>query len=325
MSAAYAPAPDPRPVTVALVNNMPDAAFVDTEGQFRRAMAADPGAGTLDLRLYTISEMPRSEEVSTLIRSGYRDLDELWADPPDALIVTGTEPAQAQLPYEPYWPFLARLLEWAAESVPTTLLSCLASHASVLLFDGIERVPRATKCSGVFAGTVEDMGDPLTAGLPDLIRIPHSRINDVPEQAMIDAGYRIVIGSGPAGAGWAVATRKHREALFLLCQGHPEYSTLSLLREYRRDVRRSLFGRGGVPYPPLPEGYLRPEGAAILESFAHRAAAPGADPRELWAGFPFEAAAAAVENTWAAPSAALYANWLGLARAAMTPSRAAQA
>jgi len=74
-----------------------------------------------------------------------------------------------------------------------------------------------------------------------------------------------------------------------------------------------------VPYPPLPEGYLRPEGTATLESFAHRAAAPGSDPRELWASFPFEEAAATVENTWAAPSATLYGNWLSLARAAMTP------
>jgi homoserine O-succinyltransferase/O-acetyltransferase len=325
MPAAQALAIDPRPITVALVNNMPDAAFVDTEGQFRRAMAADPGVGRLDLQLYTLSEVPRSEAISSLIRSDYRDLDELWANPPDALIVTGTEPAQAQLPYEPYWPFLARLLEWAADAVPTTLLSCLASHASILLFDGIERVPRPTKCSGVFAGTVQDPRDPLAAGLPDLVPIPHSRINDVPEDALIRAGYRIIIGSGPAGAGWAVAARRYREGLFLLCQGHPEYSTLSLLREYRRDVRRSLFGRGAVPYPPLPVGYLRPEGVAILENFAHRAAAPGAEPLELWADFPFDGSAATVENTWAAPSATLYANWLGLARAAMPVQRTAQA
>ena len=325
MTAPEALATDLPPVTVALVNNMPDAAFVDTEQQFRRAMAADPSSGPVALQLYTIAALPRSEAIAEVIRSQYCDLDQLWAHPPDALIVTGTEPAQAQLPYEPYWPFLARLLEWAASSVPTTLLSCLASHASILLFDGIERVPRSTKCSGVFAGTVEDRTDPLAAGLPELVPVPHSRINDVPEAALIDVGYRIVIGSGPAGAGWAVATRKHREGLFLLCQGHPEYSTLSLLREYRRDVRRSLFGRGAVPYPPAPEGYLAPEGTAILEEFAERAAAPGADPRELWASFPFDETAATVENSWAAPSATLYANWLGLARAALPAHPAAQA
>jgi homoserine O-succinyltransferase len=317
MPAPQALANDPRPFTVALVNNMPDAAFVDTEEQFQRMMASDPGGGRLDLQLYTIAEMPRSEATTSLIRSHYRDLDHLLEHPPDALIVTGTEPAQRQLQYEPYWPYLARLLEWAADCVPTTLLSCLASHASILLFDEIERTPRATKCFGVFAGAVEDSGDPLTSGLPQLVPVPHSRVNDVPDAALIDAGYRIIIGSGPAQAGWSVAARNYGERLFVLCQGHPEYSTVSLLREYRRDVRRSLFGRGLVGYPPLPEGYLRPEGEAILEDFAHRAATAGADPRELWASFPFEEAAATVQNTWAAASATLYANWLGLARAAL--------
>ena len=325
MPASRASATDPRPVTVALVNNMPDAAFVDTEAQFRGAMANDQSGGRLDLQLYTIAEIPRSAEITSLISSRYRDLDHLWENPPDALIVTGTEPAQTQLQYEPYWPYLARLLEWAAGSVPITLLSCLASHASVLLFDEIERKPRATKCCGVFAGAVTDPDDPLAAGLPDLMPVPHSRVNDVPEAALRDAGYRIVVGSGPARAGWSVAARNYGERLFVLCQGHPEYSTVSLLREYRRDVRRSLFGRGVIPYPTLPEGYLRPEGAAILEGFALRARAEGADPRALWAGFPFEQAAATVENTWAAASATLYANWLRLARAAVPVQRTARA
>jgi homoserine O-succinyltransferase/O-acetyltransferase len=305
----------PRPITVALVNNMPDSAFVQTENQFRRA-AEGPYGAEVNFELYTITEMPRSEAIAEVIESRYHGLDRLWARPPDALIVTGTEPAQVQLRYEPYWPYLARLLEWAAESVPTTLLSCLASHAATLLFDGIERVPRATKCSGVFHGLVEDPYDPLALGLPDTVPFPHSRLNDVPEAALVDAGYRIIVGTGSSGAGWAVAACHQGEGLFVLCQGHPEYGTLSLLREYRRDVRRCLFGRGAVPYPRLPAGYLCPAAVDTLEAFAERATTGNVDPLELWASFPFEEVAASVENTWATPSATLYANWLSLARAA---------
>jgi homoserine O-succinyltransferase/O-acetyltransferase len=309
------PTPASWPITVALVNNMPDSAFVDTENQFRRAAEGTSGAA-VNFDLYTITEIPRSEAIAEVIESRYQGLDELWSRPPDALIVTGTEPAQVSLRYEPYWPYLARLLEWAAASVPTTLLSCLASHASTLLFDGIERVPRASKCSGVFHGDVRDPYDPLAYGLPETVPFPHSRVNDVPEGALIDAGYRIVVGSGSSDAGWAVAARQHGDGLFVLCQGHPEYGTLSLLREYRRDVRRYLFGRGAVPYPRLPEGYLCRDAEVTLEGFADRAAAAHHDPRELWSIFPFDEVAASVENTWATPSATLYANWLSLARAA---------
>ena len=305
-----------RPITVGLVNNMPDSAFLDTENQFRGATLGANGSG-IEFELYTIKEIPRSEKVAALIEERYRGLDELWARPPDALIVTGTEPTQVKLRFEPYWPYLARLLEWAGDHVRTTLLSCLASHASILLFDGIERTPRTTKCSGVFEGTVEDPLDALAAGLPETVCIPHSRVNDVPETALVDAGYRIVIGTGSSGAGWSVAAREHRDGLFVLCQGHPEYGTLSLLREYRRDVRRSLFGRGAVPYPRLPDGYLGEEAVETMMKFERRAHATDMDPRELWPTFPFDEVAATVENNWAPVSAALYANWLQLARAAV--------
>ena len=49
----------PRPITVALVNNMPDSAFLDTEDQFRGAAMGADGAG-IDFELYTIKEIPRS-------------------------------------------------------------------------------------------------------------------------------------------------------------------------------------------------------------------------------------------------------------------------
>jgi homoserine O-succinyltransferase len=311
---------EPRPIKVGLVNNMPDSAFLDTENQFRGAAGGAGGSG-VEFELYTIKEIPRSEKVSALIEERYQGLDELWTRPPDALIVTGTEPTQVQLQFEPYWPYLARVLEWAADHVQTTLLSCLASHASLLLFDGIERRPRPAKCSGVFEGSVEDSLDPLATGLPDVVRMPHSRLNDVPEAALIEAGYRIVVGSGRSGAGWSVAARERGNGLFVLCQGHPEYGTLSLLREYRRDVRRSLFGRGAVPYPRLPDGYLGEQAVEILTEFEHRAHAWDMDPRELWPTFPFDAVAATVENTWAPAAATLYSNWLHLASAAV-PNRA---
>jgi homoserine O-succinyltransferase/O-acetyltransferase len=305
---------EPRPITVALVNNMPDSAFLDTENQFRRAALGTNGAG-IEFELYTIKEIPRSEKVAPVIEERYRGLDELWTRPPDALIVTGTEPTQVQMRFEPYWPYLARLLEWAADHVRTTLLSCLASHASILLFDGIERVPRPIKCSGVFEGTLEDPLDPLATGLPNVVPIPHSRVNDVPEAALVDAGYRIVVGTGSSGAGWSLAAREQGDGLFVLCQSHPEYGTLSLLREYRRDVRRCLFGRGAVQYPRLPEGYLDEEAVDKLTEFKRRAHARDVDPRELWPTFPFDEVAATVENSWASASATLYSNWLQLARA----------
>ena len=308
----------PVEIRVALVNNMPDAAFLDTESQFRSAVLGGSSAG-VGLELYTIKEMPRSEKLAPVIKNRYRGLDELWADPPDALIITGTEPTQADLRSEPYWPFLAQLLDWAADNVQTALLSCLAAHASLLRFDGIRRTRRAAKCSGVFEGIVRDARDPLARGLSDSVRMPHSRMNDVPQEALIEAGYRVVIATGSSGVGWSLAAREHRNALFVLCQGHPEYSALSLLREYRRDVRRCLFGEGVIPYPRLPEGYLHDDAVEMLARFERRANGTRVSPTQLWPSFPFGAVAQTIENTWAPLSATLYSNWLQLVQP--TPAR----
>ena len=157
---------------VALVNNMPDSAFLDTEEQFRQATALGPDGATVDLELFTITEIPRSPQTAALVQSRYRGLEELWKQPPDALIVTGTEPAQAQLRYEPYWPYLARLLEWAAASVPTTMLSCLAAHTSVLLFDGIERVPRELSSAACSPGRSRTRSIRSPWGCPSRSRFP---------------------------------------------------------------------------------------------------------------------------------------------------------
>jgi homoserine O-succinyltransferase/O-acetyltransferase len=214
-------------VSVALVNNMPDSAFEETEAQFRHALTAQYPADTVQLELYTITEIPRSPTLAPMIESRYRGLDALWTRPPKALIVTGTEPTRAHLSDEPCWPYLARLLDWAAAAVPTTFLSCLTAHASLLLFDGIERQRRSRKCSGVYIGAVEIGHEPLTHGLPSCVPVPHSRLNEVPDSALVEAGYDILIGSGSSGAGWSVAARRHVDGLFVLCQGHPEYSTLT--------------------------------------------------------------------------------------------------
>jgi homoserine O-succinyltransferase len=286
-------------LTVALVNNMPDSAFLDTEQQFRAALSASPDVSPVTLELYTITELPREEPVATHIRESYGGLSELWPRTPDAVVITGTEPVQTQLAYEPYWPYLARLLEWASTSVPSVLLSCLAAHASVLLFDGIERIPRPQKCSGVFPGTIADPADPLVAGLPPVVPVPHSRVNDVPAAELVAAGYRIVIGDVGGEAGWSVAARTCGSSEFVLCQGHPEYATHSLLREYRRDVRRSLFGAAGLD---------------TLRRFQERATAPAADPRAQFAAFPYDELAAGIQNTWTPWARTLYANWLAQVR-----------
>jgi homoserine O-succinyltransferase len=295
---------DSRCLNIALINNMPDSALVQTERQFGALLAAAAVGTRVEVLYYSLPGLARGETAAEHIRREYQPLDELWDSPVDALIVTGCEPRAVRVSDEPYWDELRGVLEWGCRHTGSVIASCLAAHAALLAFDGVERRKLAVKRSGLFEQHVAT-DHPLGVGLASRVWIPHSRLNDVPMPAVQNAGYRPVMSS--ADIGWTVAAKDIDGCLLVLVQGHPEYEPETLLLEYRRDVRRYLNGERDT-YPQLPDGYLAADVEAEFEQFrASVAAAP--DPAQL-ERFPFDRALAGVECPWRAPSAHLYTNWL---------------
>ncbi|HWA84272.1 MAG TPA: homoserine O-succinyltransferase, partial [Fimbriimonadaceae bacterium] len=81
-----------RAIHVGLVNNMPDAAMRATELQFARLLKE--AAGTLDvqLHLFALGGIRRSELARSRMEGFYDDASALPGAGIDALIVTGAEP-----------------------------------------------------------------------------------------------------------------------------------------------------------------------------------------------------------------------------------------
>jgi len=297
-------------IEVALVNNMPSSAFDATEKQFAtllEAAANELGGTTVRLSRYAIEGLERSAEVQERIARDYSPVGLLYATRPDGLIVTGTEPLANDLRSEPYWGALAELIGWARERTASAVVSCLAAHATALLFDGIERETLPAKCSGVFVQDVAS-GHPLTMGLGVKVRMPHSRLNDLPSAMLQAGGYTNLIESPEMN--WTVAVKDQDCCTFVLVQGHPEYSTTSLLREYRRDLQRYVRGERRE-LAAIPVGYLDAEGQRLLEDFEARVLATPPDS-ELMSQFPFDEIAQRLVNTWQDSGTRLYANWLRL-------------
>src|SRR5271166_6957893 len=219
----------------ALVNNMPDAAFGATERQFVGLLEGGAASETVVLTRNTMAGVPRDERIRARIAAEYRPLDDLISDPPDLLVVTGSNPIESRIEDEPYWSDLHGLLKWGSENVPAMVLSCLSAHAALAVFDGVERTTLPVKCTGVFAQEA-DPTHPLAAGMPEMgtVVLPHSRLNAVPAEAVAAAGYAVVLQSEEVG--WSVATRTVGRSEVVLVQCHPEYDPSSLVREYGRDV-----------------------------------------------------------------------------------------
>jgi homoserine O-succinyltransferase len=299
--------PERWPLRVGFVNNMPDAAFEDTYQQFAGLILTGCAPSEVELHCFYLPSVPRAASVLQDASVPYQDVDHLYADPPDALVITGTEPRSRDLAAEPYWDELFELLRWAEAEVPSTLLSCLAAHAAALALDGIQRVRLPAKQSGVYRQWV-DRTHPLSRGLGPKASFPHSRYNEIPGRELVAARYRLMVASSRSG--WTIATREKAGRLLTLLQGHPEYSERTLLKEYRRDVRRVLDGTSEI-HPEIPVNYFDRAGVELLEAFRDRCAGPAQPAPE---DFPSQAAADHIRARWDQASRRLFRNWLADSR-----------
>jgi len=297
-------------LSIGLVNNMRETALAATERQFSKLLRTAAGAIPIRLSFYALPGVPRSDDEIRRIRCNYGSLEDLWNSPPDGLIVTGAEPSTAQLSDEPYWTSLSSLIDWAERSTISSVWSCLAAHAAVLHLDGIDRRRLSEKLVGVFPCR-KAQGSPLEsrllAGIPELLRLPHSRWNDVSRRAgfaLEGSLYRVLTWSDEAGVDAFV---RRGRSLFVCFQGHPEYEAETLLLEYRRDIRRFLAGHASQ-YPAMPSGYFDAEAIAALQRYREHALCEPAP--KLLEEFPISMLAARVRNVWRAAAVTFYRNWL---------------
>jgi homoserine O-succinyltransferase/O-acetyltransferase len=289
---------------IALVNNMPDSALEDTEAQFVELLSAASPELSVELMLFSIPTVPRGGQAQERLKELYSSLPELLCSHFDGVIITGTEPRELDLRKEPYWNELAAVLDWAEEFSYSAVLSCLCAHAGVLHSDGILRRRLTDKRFGVFV-EAKTCIHPLTDSVSDPICLPHSRWNDLPVEKLTACGYTILTQADETGAGFFVKQKK--ESLFVHFQGHPEYGERTLLKEYRRDVRRFLVQERET-YPSLPKGYFDERAEELLIEFREDALRNRYEA--LMEKFPGNCIGKSLQKTWRSSSVAIFRNWL---------------
>lgn len=291
----------PAPMRVGIVNNMPDSALLATERQFTQ-LAQTAAMGCAAISLFHIPSLPRGAEAQDHLKRHYRPVADLSSMHVDALIITGNEPKAARLDDEPYWPDLIWLADWARDNTRTTLWSCLAAHAAVLHLDGIARHRMPQKKSGVLSCDVRFAED---RGLPSRLTTCHSRLNELKRDDLLSHGYEII--SEAPGGHVDVFAKSYFRSRFVFLQGHPEYESDSLMREYRRDVGRFLRGER-EDYPEVPENYF--DDATVLRMENYRTSAERTRDPDLFQSFPSVELRAGLEKRLVSSAAAVFSNWL---------------
>jgi len=204
-SEAYAP------IEIGIVNKMPDATLRTTERQFRDLLSAASLGLPVGLRLYSLPEVPRADAAHSHIGESYEDINELWSTQLDGLIVTGLEPQTSKLVDEPFcrnWSIGRKDLQFRRSGY-------------------VSRPKPPIFISMVLTGTPSQKGSQAssTAVDPRIIAIlsqiasqwciPHSRYNEVKEDALVAKGYRILSPSRPKVSMYFI---KQMSSLFVFCQ-----------------------------------------------------------------------------------------------------------
>jgi homoserine O-succinyltransferase len=299
---------------IGLLNLMPDAALQATERQFLRLV--DAGGSDVNLYVYpfTLKSEFRGNIAREHVKTHYSSFESLQDQGLHALIITGANPALPDITDEAFWAPLIEAIEWSRTHVESIICSCLATHVVLRHYHHVERVELPERKWGVYEHQVLVDDHPLLAGVSAPVYAPHSHRYDVSRADMESAGQTVLIAGEEAGVHMAVSDDQFR---FIFFQGHSEYDSISLLKEFKREVQRFLSGKRSV-YPSFPEHYLDSAAKERLEAYQRQATESDSEFATLPV-FPEAEIGDVCINSWGEAGKTIYRNWLAeIMRRALT-------
>jgi len=224
---------DIRPLRVAILNLMPTK--VETETQLLRLLGNS--ALQVEITLLQTSTYQPKNTASNHLLTHYLTWEQVHKEKFDGLVITGA-PVE-NMPFEEveYWDELCTIMNWAGTNAFSTLYICWGAQAGLYHRYGIQKFPLPQKMFGVFEHKVLARNEKLLRGFDDTFLAPHSRHTEVSARDIRKVDdLKLLAESEEAGAYLAIS--KNGRHVFVT--GHSEYDSLTLKREYDRDVQRGL-------------------------------------------------------------------------------------
>lgn len=222
-----------QPLTIALINIMPDKPV--TETQFCRLLAAGDRPVRVVLALPDGYE-PQSADPGHVERF-YRPWSAIDRRRLDGVVITGAPVEHLAYRAVRYWTGLTAILDWLTAAQVPAMHVCWAAMAALWHDHGVPKHGLDRKRFGVFSHVPLDLRSPVMRGVPLPLDMPVSRwaeirLADLP----VDGSVRPLALAPLAGVG--LVEDPVRNAVYLL--NHPEYDADTLSREYERDCARGV-------------------------------------------------------------------------------------
>ncbi len=242
---------DIRPIDILILNLMP--LKENTELELLRSLSNTPlQVNTSFVRTSSYESKHTSKDH---LEQFYLKFNEVKSRKWDGLIITGAPVEKMDFEEVEYWRELTDIMDWSAKAVTSTLHICWGAQAGLYYRYGIKKFELEKKLSGVYRMTTFHKRTELVRGFDDTFLIPQSRYTGV-DRAGIEANPALEIVADSEECGPCIIIGDGGKNIFIT--GHPEYDTLTLDNEYKRDIGRGLNPDIPVNYYPDDDPTKKP-------------------------------------------------------------------
>ncbi|MGN0244179.1 MAG: homoserine O-succinyltransferase [Lachnospiraceae bacterium] len=244
MTKSRASTQDIRPLRIVILNLMP--LKQDTELHLLRSLSNTPLQ--VDVTFLKTETYEAKNTSASHMEKFYTTFPAIQDKKYDGMIITGA-PVE-QLPFEEvaYWNELTQIMAWSRTNVTSTLHLCWGAQAGLYFHHGIKKYDLPQKMFGVYKHNTMHKKTPLVRGFDDTFLAPHSRHTGIKRSDVLETGELTILADSKM-AGPHIIIDNQDKNIFVL--GHPEYDTLTLDSEYRRDLDKGLDIQ--VPYNYYPD------------------------------------------------------------------------
>lgn len=233
MDAERAMSQDIRPLEVVILNLMP--LKEDTELQLLRSLANTPLQ--VNISFIRTGTYESKNVAQKHLERFYTTFEEIKHRRFDGMIITGAPVEKMDFEQVEYWEELTKIMDWSEKNVTSTLHICWGAQAGLYYRYGVRKYDLLKKLSGIYKHYPIHKKTPLVRGFDDTFYVPQSRYTGVSKEDIVaNDKLEIVSESDETGPYLIIA----EEGKNIFVTGHPEYDTLTLDQEYKRDLDKGI-------------------------------------------------------------------------------------
>lgn len=232
---------DIRPLDILILNLMP--LKEDAELQLLRSLSNTPLQVNISF-IRTVSHKAKNASQSHLERF-YTDFDSIKDRKWDGLIITGAPVETMEFEEVEYWDELTKIMDWSKDNVTSTLHICWGAQAGLYYRYGVGKIRLEKKFSGVYKHYTFHKRTPLVRGFDDSFLVPQSRYTGVDKEAIVNNPLLEIVAESKITGPYLIIAEEGKN---IFVTGHPEYDTITLDQEYKRDLAKGI-------NPDIPVNY----------------------------------------------------------------------